>query len=162
MKARMEIYLLRHGIAESHAASDAERDLTQEGREKVRDVVKVAARAGVKPSLILSSPLRRAVATARIAGDLLGFKGEVLLTRALTPDAEPGEAWDEIRAHRSEDALLLAGHDPLFSTLGAFLLGAPDIQIDFKKGAILAIEMESFGARPRGVLKWMLTAKLAG
>jgi phosphohistidine phosphatase len=158
----MEIYLLRHGIAEAHAASDAERDLTPEGREKVRETMKVAARAGVSPALILASPLRRAMATARIAAEVLGYKGELLRTGALVPDADPRAAWDEIRAHRSEKSLLLAGHEPLFSTLGAFLLGAPELRIDFKKGALLAVEMEAFGARPHGVLKWMMTSKLAG
>jgi phosphohistidine phosphatase len=158
----MEIYLLRHGIAEAHAASDAERDLTHEGREKVRETMKLAARAGVKPALVLSSPLRRAVATARIAADVLGYKGDLLRTGALVPDADPRAAWEEIRAHRNEESLLLAGHEPLFSTLGAFLLGVPELRIDFKKGALLALEMEAFGAHPHGMLKWMATPKLAG
>jgi phosphohistidine phosphatase len=158
----MEIYLLRHGIAEAHAASDAERDLTEEGREKVREVMKVAGRAGVAPALILSSPYRRAMATAKVAADVLGYKGEVVRSQALVPAAEVREAWEEIRVHRRVESVLVAGHEPLFSSLGAFLLGVAELQIDFKKGALLAIEMPAFGARPHGILKWMLTAKLAG
>ena len=83
----MEIYLLRHGIAETHAASDAERDLTEEGRQKVHEVMRVAARAGVAPSLILSSPYSRALATAKIAAGALGYKSEILLSQALLPEA---------------------------------------------------------------------------
>lgn len=157
----MEIYLLRHGIAEAHAASDSERDLTGEGREKLRHVLRVAANAGVKPSLILSSPYKRALATAKIAADALDYKGEIARTNGLLPDASPEEVWQEIRVHRTEDSLLLAGHEPLFSALGAYLLGVPQLTIDFKKGALLAIEMPEFGARPKGILKWLLTAKLA-
>jgi hypothetical protein len=37
----------------------------------------------------------------------------------------------------------------------------PDLYIDFKKGALLAIEMPAVGPQPRGILKWMLTARLA-
>ena len=158
----MQIYLLRHGIAETQAASDAERDLTEEGRQKLRQVLRLAAKAGIAPSLILSSPYKRALATAKIAADTLGYGGEIVRSQALLPDAAPEEVWQEIRMHRREESLLLAGHEPQFSSLGAFLLGMPELSIDFKKGALLAVEMPEFGARPRGVLKWMLTAKLAG
>ena len=61
----MELYLLRHGIAEDHATSDADRALTDEGREKVHRVMKRAAASGVSPSLIISSPYKRAPRNCR-------------------------------------------------------------------------------------------------
>lgn len=160
----MQIYLLRHGIAEhtSPGGSDAARELTPEGREKIREAMKVAARAGVAPSLIITSPYRRAVSTARIAAEVLGYRGEIAASRTLEPGGDPRAVWEEIRVHRAERSLLLAGHEPLFSALGAYLLGAPEVNIDFRKGALLAIEIPAFGAQPRGILKWMLTAKLCG
>jgi phosphohistidine phosphatase len=161
MSVPMEIYLLRHGIAEAHASSDAERDLTGEGRRKVHEVMKVAARAGVRPALVLSSPYRRALETARIAIEVLGYRGDLVRNQALVPDADVRAVWEEVRAHRTEESLLLVGHEPLFSSLGAFLLGVPELHIDFKKGALLALEMPAFGAQPHGILKWMLTVKLA-
>ncbi len=157
----MQIYLLRHGIADD-SIPDSERALTQEGRKKLRDVVKVAARSDVSPSLILSSPYRRALESARIAADELGYKGDILRTQALLPSAPPDDAWQEIRTHRDETAVLLVGHDPLFGQLAAYLLGTPETQVDFKKGALFAAELQQAGTRPRGVLKWMLTPKLAG
>ena len=33
----------------------------------------------------------------------------------LTPDSSPPDVWTEIRAHRDEPSILLAGHEPLFS-----------------------------------------------
>jgi hypothetical protein len=33
--------------------------------------------------------------------------------------------------------------------------------VDFKKGAIACIELERFPAEPHGVLRWLLTSKLA-
>ncbi|HZU28954.1 MAG TPA: histidine phosphatase family protein [Bryobacteraceae bacterium] len=158
----MEIYLLRHGIAEEPAPgqSDADRALTAEGRKKLRAVLESAADAGVCPALIITSPLRRAVQTAEIATETLEYKGDVLRSRVLRPEAEPAEAWEEIRLHRDVPSLLLAGHEPLFGSLFAFLLGDPSLQVDFKKGALARIDVGSFGARPRGVLKWMLTPRL--
>jgi phosphohistidine phosphatase len=160
----VQIYLLRHGIAEDGrpGISDAERALTGEGMRKLRGVLKMARAGGLAPSLILASPLRRAVETAEIAAKELGYSGNILRTHALTPESSPEAVWDELRGRRSEDSILLAGHEPLFSTLTAYLLGAPSMVVDFKKGALVRIDVESFGVQPRGALKWMLTARLAG
>ena len=159
----MQIYLLRHGIAEDGGGKpDPDRALTQEGKRKLREVLRVAARAGIAPALIVSSPYRRALETAQIAAEELGYKDEILRTQALIPSATTVAAWDEIRLHLDRASILLAGHEPLFGLLGAYLLGAPEAQIDFKKGALMAIEMPPGRSRPRGVLKWLLTPKLAG
>jgi phosphohistidine phosphatase len=159
----MEIYLLRHGIAEDARPEqpDSERELTSEGREKLRRVLKRAHGADVAPSLILSSPLRRAVQTASIAAAALDYKGKVVETQALIPDAPPHEAWEELRARHDERAVLLAGHEPLMSTLVAFLLGCPGLQVDMKKAAMIRVDCDRFGREPRGVLKWMITPALS-
>ncbi len=159
----MELYLLRHGAAEDAGAGtpDAERSLTGDGRRKLKNVLEVAAGAGVDPSLILTSPLKRALQTAEVAREVFKYKNELLRTKALAPGATPHQVWDEIRVHRDERSLLLIGHNPLFSELSAYLLGADDVQVDFKKGAILRVDVEHFSARPKGVLRWYLTPKLA-
>lgn len=74
--------------------------------------------------------------------------------------ASPGEAWSEIRAHKDAPSVLLASHEPLTGLLIGFLLGAPSLNVDVKKGSLTRIDVDSFGAQPRGVLKWMLTPKL--
>jgi len=158
----MQIYILRHGIAEDgqHGQSDSERSLTPEGRKKLRSVMRAAAEAGVRPSLILSSPYKRAVQTAQIAADILGYEGQVLHSKALEPGASPHGVWEEIRVHKDEPEILLAGHEPLFSALTAYLLGSPRLQIDFKKSGLACLEAAQFSAEPHSVLKWYLTPKL--
>lgn len=141
--------------------SDGDRALTPEGRRKLRQVLVQAARAGVTPDLILSSPLKRAIQTAEIAKDVLGFEDVISRSNTLTPGADPHETWSEIRALSSAQSLLLVGHNPLFSSLAAFLLGTPDAQIDFKKGALMRVDFEKTSVQPRGVLRWYLTARLA-
>lgn len=157
----MDIYLLRHGIAEDHATSDARRELTEEGRQKLRDVMRVLKKAGVKPSLILSSPYVRARSTAEIAAEVLGCPEPIVQTGELVPEGDPAAVWSEIRSHRSERSLMLVGHQPLFGALSGYLLGSPDLYVDFKKGAVCAVEVAGFGPQPKGILKWMLTARLA-
>lgn len=159
----MQIYLLRHGIAEEPRLGlpDSERALTREGREKLRRVLKRAGDAGVAPSLILSSPFRRALETAEVAAETLGYAANLVRTRALTPDASPVDTWEEIRVHKDETAILLASHEPLMSRLAAFLLDSPALRVDMKKAALVRVDCERFGPEARGVLKWMLTAALA-
>jgi len=159
----MEIYLLRHGIAEERSATgrDADRRLTDEGRSKLRRVLERAHQAGVSPSLILSSPLRRALETAEIAAHELGYEGKIVRIPALVPEASPQEVWNALREHRSESAVLLAGHEPLFSSTVAYLLGSTREMVHFRKGALVRIDVQATGPTPAGVLEWLLTAKLA-
>jgi phosphohistidine phosphatase len=159
----MELYLLRHGIAEDRAASgrDADRRLTEEGRDKLRRILERAHAAGAQPSLILSSPLRRALETAEIAAHALGYHGKIVRTPALTPESSPQQVWEAVREHHDETAVLLAGHEPLFSSTVAYLLGSTQEMIHFRKGALVRIDADASAAAPRGILEWMITAKLA-
>lgn len=160
----MEIYLLRHGIAEDAAPGkpDSDRALTSAGREKLRRVLARARAAKVKPNLILSSPYRRALQTAETAAEALGYGDPILQTPTLAPDADPHDTWGEIRVHKSENSLLLASHEPLMSSLLAYLLNTPALTVDFKKGALVRLDCDRFGPEPQGTLKWMLTPATAG
>ncbi len=147
------ILLLRHGIAEPRTVlrPDASRVLTEAGRAKLDSVLRRAYAAGVRPDLILSSPLRRALQTAQLAAELLRCL-DLRQTPALKPASTARQVLEELGCH-SAASILLAGHEPLLSATAAALLGAPQLRIEFKKGALLCIE--------DGTLQWMLTAKLA-
>jgi len=154
----MELYLLRHGSAEraQAGASDSDRSLTEEGEHEIRRVTAAAKLGHMCPSLILASPYRRAMQTAKIAADVLGHKDPVLTVNALQPESDVRELWDEIRAHRDQASVLLCGHEPLFSASAAYLLGCPELLVDFPKAGLMRIDLESFALEPRGALKWML------
>ncbi len=160
----MEIYLLRHAIAENAGPGqpDADRALTAEGRDKLRRVLRCARAAGVKPSAVLSSPYRRALETAAAAKEVLGCEGEIERIQALVPDASPYDLWEEIRSRKSEASILLSGHEPLMSSLAAFLLGAPALQLDMKKAALVRLDCARLGPHPQAILKWMITPATAG
>ena len=159
----MELYLLRHGVAESGGAGrpDAQRRLTDAGKEKLRQVLARARSAKVAPSLILTSPLVRAVETARIAAQELGYRGAIPETDALLPSSTPAATWRELRSHGEEAAILVAGHEPLLSELASFLLGTSRVVVEMKKGALARIDLEVSAGAPQGLLRWLITAKLA-
>lgn len=158
----MEIYILRHGIAEDATGSmaDADRALTGEGRQKLREVMRAARGAKVRPSLILTSPLRRAVETAELAAELLESDGQPARTEALVPESTPEKVWQEIRKHKDAASVLLAGHEPLLSQSISYLLGTPSLEVDLKKGALARIDLDKLGTEPKGILKWLLVPRL--
>jgi phosphohistidine phosphatase len=163
LEPSMQVYLLRHGIAEEERSglSDADRALTQDGRRKLRHTLQTASQADVRPTLVLTSSMRRAVETAEIAQEVFKYNGELVRTEALLPNSSVHEVWNEIRVHAAEPVIVLVGHNPQFGELAGYLLGAPELQIDVKKGSLLRIDFENFSSQPKGILRWFLIAKLA-
>jgi phosphohistidine phosphatase SixA len=99
--------------------------------------------------------------TAEIAKEVLICKNGIVSTRALLPGSTSDQVWEEIRDNKNEPSVVLVGHNPLFASLAGYLLGQPELQVDFKKGAILRLDMEGFSSQPKGILHWYLTSKLA-
>lgn len=159
----MEIYILRHGIAEEPRLGlrDADRALTAEGRKRLREVLQMAHRADVQPEVLLTSPYRRARETAEIAREILHPETEVIPGNCFTPEADPREAWEEVRIHRDAASVLIATHEPFAGLFAAFLLNTPALTMDVKKGSMIRVDVEGFGVQPRGVLRWFLTPRLA-
>jgi phosphohistidine phosphatase len=126
----------------------------------LRAVLRLAREARVEPEVILASPWTRAQETAMAARDAFGTE-QVIETKSLLPDVLPSHIWGEIRSLRPLKELMVVGHEPHLSRLAAFLLEAP-VAIDMKKAAVIRIDVQEREGPPRGVLKWMLTPKLAG
>jgi phosphohistidine phosphatase len=107
------LFLMRHGPAEdSIVSTDANRALTPWGEELVRDAARVLGRRGCRPSVILSSPYRRARETAEALLEILLPPSGVRIVDRLASGASP-----ETILHVALDALaagdaLLVGHNP--------------------------------------------------
>ena len=160
----MQLYVLRHGIAEEDAPSgrDSDRVLTPEGRKRLREVLRVAKKAEVLPNRIITSPFVRAVQTAEVAADVLGYGADLVRADALVPSSDPFAVWEEVRACQGDGQVMLVGHEPLLSRVLAFLLNSSSLLVDVKKGSLTRIDVSAFGPQPHGVLRWMLVPKLAG
>ena len=162
----MELYLLRHGIAEDHSETgrDEDRRLTAEGRRKLESVLERAHAAGASPTAIFSSPLRRALETAELAARGLGYEGRIV--RHSRADARFVTARGleiRARARQKKHLFLLVGHEPLFSAIRPPILS----RIDARHGSIPQRCIDPHGSRrrraamlPEAVLQWMLTPKL--
>lgn len=75
------LYLVRHGQTEFNVAhlvqGRCDSPLTDKGREQARAAAAWLRDHGAAPDTIVSSPLGRAVGTARILAEALGHKGKV-------------------------------------------------------------------------------------
>jgi phosphohistidine phosphatase len=124
------IWLLRHGDAED-GTPDAERPLTEKGRDQARAVGGALKALGVELDACLTSPKVRAADSARIVCEALGVEPE------LEPKLSGGPFDAEALAAGLGDDVLLVGHDPDFSMAVHSLTGA---QVRMKKGGLAGIE----------------------
>jgi len=152
--------LLRHAIAEQKSASgrDVDRSLTPLGIAALRDVMERAWVAACKPEVIISSPYLRAIQTARIAADSLGYSGDLLESSALRPERSPTDLWEEARSQAPAEEVLLVAHEPLLSAALSWMLGETQVVTAFGPGTLVRIDVETLGSRPRAAFKWKLEA----
>jgi phosphohistidine phosphatase len=130
----MDLYLLRHADANTVAATDDARPLSEKGISQAKKVGRFCKEHSLKPDLILTSPVRRAAETAEIVADIL--KGELMTEKWLACGMQPEAALEELRG---------------YERLAAHLLGLSDNeQIGIRKASLTHFELGAFvfgGAR---------------
>lgn len=107
------------------------------GREAARVLGRLLREQTVSPDAILSSPLPRAVQTAELLAQALDYLGPITSRRCFEPSAHPRVAAQEIMS--AGGAVIVVSHEPVVSTLGAFLLGLPAFP-SFRTAQCCAIE----------------------
>ena len=157
----MEIYILRHGIAVQRGTpgykKDSDRPLTEDGIDKIRQVVEAMLAMELKFDLILSSPYVRAAETAKIVAEELD--AEVTFTEFLLPDGNPLELIREINGNKPP-RVLLVGHEPDLSRLISHLIsGDSDVSIELKKGGLCKLTAGNLTFGQCATLNWLLTPK---
>lgn len=159
------LYLMRHGIAEDdYDIADEDRQLTGEGRRKVETVAGGLATLGVKPDLVLASPLVRAQQTAAIVVAVLAPKLGVETCTGLRNGTEPEDLLAELAAHRGMQHVFLIGHQPSLGELASHLLTGSALiaPLPFKKAAVAAIGVGALPPRARGELRWFAPSRMLG
>ena len=153
------LHLLRHadaGDPESWSGPDDARPLSPKGEKQSRRLGKHLASLGFTADAIISSPKLRARQTAEIVAaelgrevtidDRLGFGLDAVAVEAILFDA--GEP----------ESPVLVGHDPDFSELAAWLIGASSFTM--KKGALVRIDTVRPISQASGTLRWLVPPDL--
>ncbi len=135
----MDLYFLRHGIAEDDAPTDEERQLTAEGRDKCRAAASGLAALDVAFTHVWTSPLIRARETAALV--LPQQPAEV---HGVLANQGPRALLAELAKLPANAVVLLVGHEPQFSeTIGALLgIESPAGAIEMKKAGLAMVSAD--------------------
>ena len=151
----MQLYFLRHGEADwpGWTKPDDERPLTDFGKKEVRQVATFLNRLKMKPDLVVTSPLPRALQTAEVAAEQL--KTKLRQDEALEPGFGISELSSVLKRHRSK-VLMLVGHEPDFSSVISALTGG---FIKMSKAGVALIDIDP--ETEKGRLLWLFPPKFA-
>ena len=162
MAGPYELYLIRHGLAAERGQEwpeDAKRPLTEQGMSRLRKEARGLARLGVSIDVVLTSPLVRARQTAEIVAGAFDPHPQVVNLEALAPGGGYQAVLADLEKHSRRARIALVGHEPGIGELAARLIGARH-PIEFKKGAICRIDLETLPPAGPGTLRWFLTPKI--
>lgn len=158
----MQLLILRHAIAVPRGTPgypNDDRPLTTDGIEKMKQAARGIAALGLKISVIMSSPLKRAHETAMITAAALRQKEGVRLSNALLPGTSHKTLLGELTKLRNKPSVMIVGHEPDLGLLASRILGAHGSVVEFRKGALCCIEVEDLRLTVPGTLLWHLTPK---
>ncbi len=157
----MDCVLFRHGIAaerDEWEGSDADRPLTERGAKRVAQAAVGLSRLDVQPTYILSSPLVRAIETAKIAHSSLRVRTAVRIVDELLPDAPPNRLLSILHEIPPESCVLCIGHEPHLGMVASVLLsGRTSASFPLKKAGACQIELSALVKPGQGLLRWWLT-----
>ena len=151
----MNLYLLRHGEAESVATDSAGRQLTEAGHEEVENVARQFAARHVNLDRCLVSPALRAQQTARTFLDQIFHPPAVETVDALDPTHRAADAM-AVLDNIKDSNILLVGHNPLLSELLALLTdGNIDHMRILETGNLACVSLDIVGLG-MGDCAWIL------
>jgi phosphohistidine phosphatase len=137
-----QLWLLRHAEAEPHGTRrDAERRLTERGRQQACAAGVAIERLRADFDGVLFSPRVRARETAELAAENWSDQQRALLTvhPPLSADFDAAQALDALSAVSADGRLLLVGHEPDMSRVVSELTGA---RADVKKGGLAIVKLD--------------------
>ena len=148
----MRVTLIRHAEAGDDAPRDETRALTVRGRKDARRLGRALARRGVRFTLIVTSPLVRAVQTAEIVAAATEFRGRMPATDVLVPEASASDVVALLAKIADEKSVALVAHEPILSAVAAALTRKGRYPA-LRKAEALRIRLPD-GPEAGGSLRW--------
>ncbi len=158
LSRQVRVHLLRHahaGDAFEWIGDDDLRPLTKKGRQQSEQLGAFLESHGVRPDVIVSSPLVRARQTAEIVAESLGMT--VRTDRRLGHGFGKRELWAVLDETGGREVMLV-GHDPDFSSLLTYLIDAAEMHI--RKGTLATVDLHTRLGDGEGELRWLVPPDL--
>jgi len=126
----VQVFLVRHAEAvdETLSLRDPHRHLTPHGRRQARALGNRLRWYDCEPTHVWSSPLVRAVQTAELLASAFETEIPVEVIPALAPDGSVRELVAMVRELPLDTNVVLVGHEPSLSGIGAVLVGERDFE----------------------------------
>ncbi|MDQ3368629.1 MAG: histidine phosphatase family protein [Myxococcota bacterium] len=126
----MQSFLVRHAEAvdETLTLRDPHRHLTAHGRDQARHLGDRLRWHDCHPVQIWTSPLVRAIQTTELVAAGLACGAVIEVLPALAPDGSARDVMAALHALPAGRGVMLIGHEPALSAIGALLVGAPDFE----------------------------------
>jgi phosphohistidine phosphatase len=136
--------LVRHAKSSWKDTSLADRDrpLSKRGERDAPEMGQRIVAAGIRPSLIVSSPAVRAWTTARIIADAIGYPREFLQRDKTLYLASVNGILDVIVAQDPGfNSLMLVGHNPGFTDFANYLV--PGLTNNLPTAGVVSVQLDS-------------------
>ena len=136
--------LVRHAKSSWKDTSLADRDrpLNKRGEQDAPEMGRRIVAAGIRPSLIVSSPAVRAWSTARIIADAIGYPREFLQRDKSLYLASVNTILDVIVAQDNGfNSLMLVGHNPGFTDFANYLV--PGLTNNIPTAGVVCVQLDT-------------------
>lgn len=155
----MRIFFVRHGLAEARETwqeDDFSRPLTKQGKKQMEASAKRLADLGLRPGVIITSPLTRARQTAEIVAEGLGLDDKLIADDRLSPGFNSERLASIFEDYPGMDSIMLVGHEPDFSETISGLIGGGSLVC--KKGSLARVDLVGESLLG-GELVWLIPPK---
>jgi phosphohistidine phosphatase len=158
----MQLFILRHAAAIPRGTGgypNDDRPLTEEGIAKFTKCAKAINILTGTFDIIISSPLVRALHTAKILAEHTSFIKEIIVTEHLLPGTPQRIFFKYLKQFNKTEKICITGHEPYLGFLASKFIGQDESVIELKKGGICRIDIDTLPPAKPGKLVWLLQPK---
>jgi phosphohistidine phosphatase len=154
--------------------------LTECAKKEIAIVARSIKALHLQINKILTSPLKRAIQTARIIAKILDIEGRVSVCNELAPEGSRAKLSEKIHHYPFDSSILIVGHKPYLLDLmyeivfnenrheltkGMFIVGKrPRTELSrgiiLKKGGLAKISLFSLTPIMKGEIRWLMTPRI--
>jgi phosphohistidine phosphatase len=166
----LDLYLLRHGDSGKRTAVAAggntgDVPLTIVGREEIAIIARSVKALNLRFSAIVTSPLKRAVQTAKIIAKVLAIENRISVWNDLVPEGNRSKLYNKLNQYTRDSRVLMIGHEPYLSNIMYDMIFQENRvnqlgRISLKKAGLAKIRVISLTPNINGELRWLLTPRI--
>jgi len=166
----LDLYLLRHGdsgkrMAVAAGGNTCDVPLTIVGREEIAIIARSVKALNLRFSAIVTSPLKRAVQTAKIIAKVLAIENRISVWNDLVPEGHQAKLYNRLNQYTRDSSVLMIGHEPYLSNIMYDMIFQKNRvnqlgRISLKKAGLAKIRVISLTPNISGELRWLLTPRI--